>query len=191
VKRFRRAAGDAELAARAQKGDVSAFEAIYERHVPGVRRVLASYAGPDRDALDDLTQDVFYRVIDGIGSYVPSRPFSHWLYTIALNVGRNHTRQRSKLVILDPDAFEGVSRGREAAADWKEELVAITLIRLVTRLPVRMREVVSLRIGSEMSYSEVAEVLNIPEATARRRMHDAIAALRAQIRGAESKEGKR
>lgn len=179
---------DIELVALAKEGDASAFEDIYDRHVSGVVRALASFVGPDRDALDDLTQDVFYRVIDGIGSYTPSRPFSHWLYTIALNVGRNHVRERSKLVVLDPAAFDGISSGREAPADWNDELVEVRLMRLVTGLPEHMREVVSLRIGSAMSYGEIAEVLGISEGTARSRMHAAVASLRSQIGGVRSKK---
>jgi RNA polymerase sigma-70 factor (ECF subfamily) len=186
VKERRKNLSDADLAVLAQQGDVSAFEEIYERHVSGVRRVLASFAGPDRDALDDLTQDVFYRVIDGIESYVPNRPFSRWLYTVALNVGRNHARQRSKLVVLDPAEFDGLLN--DELASRSEELLEFTLMRLVTRLPEHMREVVSLRIGSAMSYGEIAEVLGIPEGTARSRMHGAITILRGQIGGVQSKK---
>jgi RNA polymerase sigma-70 factor (ECF subfamily) len=188
VKKERQDLDDTELVIMAQEGDVSAFEAIYDRHLSGVTRVLASYAGPDRDALDDLTQDVFYRVIDRIGSYVPRRPFSHWLYTIALNVGRNHTRQRSKFVVLDPTEFDGISNEREEPPKWPEELVEVTLMRMVTGLPDHMREVVSLRVGSGMSYGEIAEVLGIPEGTARSRMHGAVAILRAQMSGEQSKK---
>lgn len=179
---------DKDLAALAQQGDVSAFEELYDRHVSGVARALASYAGPDRDALDDLTQDVFFRVIDGIASYVPSHPFSHWLYTIALNVGRNHAQRKSKLVLLDPNEFEGISRGRDETVTWSEEIMEVTLMRLAARLPVHLREVVALRIGSGMPYGEIAEVLGIPEGTARRRMHSAVVALRGQIAGLSSRK---
>ena len=172
---------DTELAALARGGDASAFEAIYDRHAAGVSRALASYAGPDRDVLDDLTQDVFFRVIDGIASYVPSHPFSHWLYTIALNVGRNHVRRQSKIVFLDPHEVEGVSSGMDGGADWSEVVIGAKLMQLVARLPEAMREVVSLRIGSGMSYREIAEFLGIPDGTARSRMHNALGILRRQI----------
>ncbi|MCK5407275.1 MAG: hypothetical protein KAJ37_07470, partial [Candidatus Krumholzibacteria bacterium] len=55
---------------------------------------------------------------------------------------------------------------------------AQTLTRLVAGLPMQMREVVSLRIGSDMSYGEIAEMLGIPEGTARSRMHNAVKILR-------------
>jgi RNA polymerase sigma-70 factor (ECF subfamily) len=171
---------DAELVALAQDGDADAFEAIYDRHAPGVARALASFAGPDRDLLDDLTQDVFFRVIKGLRSYTPSHPFTHWLFTIALNVGRNHARRHSKVIPVNPVELEGAVDERDSSTGWSEEVVARTLMKLVARLPVQMREVVSLRIGSEMSYGDIAELLGIPEGTARSRMHNAVRVLRDQ-----------
>lgn len=176
--------GDAELVRRAQDGSAAAFEAIYERHASGVARALASFAGPDRDLLDDLVQDVFLRVIRGLPSYTASHPFPHWLYTIALNVGRNHARRQSKVVPVNPSDLEAMA-GAGAPAD---ETASVTLTRLVSRLPVAMREVVSLRAGADMSYGEIAEVLGIPEGTARSRMHNALRLLRSR---AETDQGRR
>ena len=172
---------DTELALLAKDGDSSAFEEIYDRHASGIARVLASYAGPDRDILDDLTQEVFFRVIDSLTSYVPSHPFPHWLYTIALNVGRNHIRRRSKVISVDPRELDSISSDQDRIGDWSEEIIEVTLIRLVTHLPDHMREVVSLRIGSGMPYGEIAEVLGIPEGTARSRMHHAVRILREKV----------
>ncbi len=185
---------DTELIVIAQKGDISAFEEIYDRHAPGVARALASFAGPDRDLLDDLTQDVFLRVIKGLASYIPSHPFSHWLYTIALNIGRNYARKQSRIVPVNPFEFDTVSYAQDEGTAWSEEKMAKTLTRLVAGLPIQMREVVSLRIGSEMSYGEIAEVLGIPEGTARSRMHNAIQILREKygiINGKRRKENER
>lgn len=182
---------DADLASLAKEGDVSAFEAIYDRHAAGVARALATYAGPDRDILDDLTQEVFFRVIDRIGSYVPSHPFAHWLYTIALNVGRNHVRQGSKLVLLEPNEFDGMPGKNHRSADWSEEILEIRLMRLAVQLPDRLREVVSLRIGSGMSHGEIAEILGIPEGTARSRMYNALGILRRRLGIKDTKEEQR
>jgi RNA polymerase sigma-70 factor (ECF subfamily) len=181
VNREKAGLSDTELAVLAQEGDASAFEVIYDRHAAGISRALASYAGPDRDVLDDLTQDVFFRVIEGIAAYMPSHPFSHWLYTIALNVGRNYVRCQSKVVFLDPIEVEGVSSGTDGGADWSEAVIGAKLMQLVARLPEAMREVVSLRIGSGMSYGEIAELLGIPDGTARSRMHNALGMLKRQI----------
>jgi RNA polymerase sigma-70 factor (ECF subfamily) len=172
---------DADLVARAQDGDRAAFVEIYDRHAAGVAGVLASFAGPDRDALDDLTQEVFFRVIDKIGSYRPSRPFAHWLYTIALNVGRNHARRLQKIVRLEPDHFETIAATNEVGSSWSEAVLSLTLAGMVARLSDPIKQVVSLRIGADLPFAEIAEVLGIPEGTARRRMHTAVQTLRSQI----------
>ncbi len=172
---------DEELAGLAQGGDSDAFGQLYDRHVTGVGRALASFAGPDRDTLDDLIHDVFYRVIDNIRSYTPSHPFSHWLYTVALNVGRNYVRRRSKVVLLEPDDFNGYSNNNDRVPDLSEELIELNLIKQVNRLPAHQQEVVSLRIGSSLSYGEIGRMLDIPEGTARGRMHQALTSLRAGL----------
>jgi RNA polymerase sigma-70 factor (ECF subfamily) len=179
---------DTELAILAQEGDKAAFEEIYNRHSEGVARTVATFAGPDRDAVDDLVQDVFYRVIDRITSYVPSHPLAHWLYTIALNTGRNYARQRSKVVTIDPGEFDDLSLDDSDPGDLAHGFEEAALFRLVTRLPDRNREVLSLRIGSGMSYGEIAETLGIPEGTARSRMHHALALLRDKMGITDSKE---
>lgn len=169
---------DTDLALRAKEGDISAFEEIYDRHAAGVARALASFAGPDRDVVDDLTQEVFLRVVEGLTSYVPDRPFAHWLYTVALNVGRNHARRSARVLAVDPLELEGVPEKRHRTMDWPDEVLASRLVRLVSILPDHMRDVVSLRIGAGMPFGEIAEMLGIPEGTARSRMHHALKILR-------------
>lgn len=163
---------DEQLVVLARDGSSEAFAEVYGRHAPGVARALASFAGTDRDLLDDLVQDVFLRVTRGLASYEPSRPFAHWLYTVALNVGRNHARRSAAVIPVDPADLDDVA----AAGGGTDETISLT--RLVARLPVAMREVVSLRVGSEMSYGEIADLLGIPEGTARSRMHNALQLLR-------------
>lgn len=173
---------DTELALRAQRGNASAFEEIYARHAGGVAKALATFAGPDRDLLDDLTQDVFFRVIKGLASFTPSHPFPHWLYTITLNVGRNHARRQNKVIPVNPAELDDIPHIRAPDSDWSDDVIARTLTDLTSRLPVEMREVISLRVGSEMSYGEIAEVLGIPEGTAKSRMFNAVKVLRSKLR---------
>lgn len=172
---------DATLVVKAKAGDAAAFEALYDRHVSGIARTLASFAGPDRDLLDDLTQEVFFRAIERLASYEPVRPFAHWLYTIALNVGRNHVRNHRKIVLLEPDQLDRVADARVAARELPDELIGLALMREVAKLPRELREVVSLRIGSILPYGEIGNLLGIPEGTARSRMHTALNLLKERM----------
>ena len=178
-------AGDAGLVILAKKGEAGAFEKLYDRHAEGVARALSSYAGPDREAVNDLTQEVFCRVIASLSSYRPLRPFAHWLYTITLNVGRNYVRARSREIPVDPGDLEGTASGGRPPGDLSREALAVRLVRFASHLPEHMREVVSLRIGGGLPYGEIGEMLGIPEGTARSRMHYAMKALREK---AERKE---
>ena len=171
---------DTELALLARDGNAAAFEEIYDRHAPGVARALASFAGADADALDDLVQDVFFKAVEGLSSYAPLRPFPHWLYTIALNTGRNHVRDRARELPVDASELESVP-ARDGGADCSDNILGARLVRLVAALPEHVREVVSLRIGSDLPYGEIGEILGIAEGTARSRMHSALASLREQL----------
>lgn len=172
---------DTELALLARDGSAAAFEEIYDRHATGVARALASFAGADADALDDLVQDVFFKVIDGLAGFVPRRPFAHWLFTIALNTGRNHVRARARELSIHPADLEAMTSWENGAAECPDDLLGARLVRLVASLPEQLREIVSLRIGSDLSYDEIGEILGIPEGTARSRMHNALERLREQL----------
>ncbi len=168
---------DEKLVDLAKAGDARAFEELYDRYASGVAKTVESFAGPDRDTIDDLTQEVFFKVIKNISSYSPSHPFANWLFTIALNTGRNHARKRSKIIFLDNDDIETLAAKR--MDERSNEALAGALMRRVTRLPVQMIDVVSLRISAGMSYGEIGIMLGIPEGTARSRMHGALQILRA------------
>ena len=181
---------DTELALLARDGDARAFEEMYDRHAPGVARALASYAGADADSLDDLVQEVFFKVIEGLSSYGPSRAFPHWLYTVALNTGRNYVRYRGREISVDPSELESWRLSEEGAPDRTDGILGARLVRLVASLSEEMRAVVALRIGSDMSYGDIGVVLGIPEGTARSRMHNALAILRTRL-GAASPESEK
>ncbi|MGD1047900.1 MAG: RNA polymerase sigma factor [Candidatus Krumholzibacteriaceae bacterium] len=181
---------DAELALLARDGNAAAFEEIYDRHAPGVARALASFVGGDTDSLEDLVQEVFFRVIDGIASYVPERPFPNWLYTVALNTGRNHVRDHAMELPVDPSELDSMPLVGNESVDCPDDLIGARLLRLVTALPEELREVVFLRIGADLAYGEIGEILGIPEGTARSRMHNAIANLRERL-GVANPESKK
>jgi RNA polymerase sigma-70 factor (ECF subfamily) len=181
---------DTELALLARDGNAAAFEEIYDRHAPGVARALASFAGTDASALDDLVQDVFFKVIEGLESYVPRRPFPSWLFTIALNTGRNHVRDRAREVCVDPSDLDSMPFAGNGSFDCPDDVIGAKLMRLVASLPEQLREVVFLRIGADLAYGEIGDILGIHEGTARSRMHNAVASLRERlgVAGPESKK---
>src|ERR1700687_6200599 len=72
------------LAARAASGDLAAFEALYRRHEGHVFAVCLRLAG-DRGRASELTQDVFVRLWERIGSWRGESAFGSWLHRLAVN----------------------------------------------------------------------------------------------------------
>src|SRR5215217_2980550 len=79
-----RAAVGADCVARAAAGDVRAFEELYRVHLPRVHSLVRRMTG-GRDA-EELTQDVFVRLWQKLGSFRGDSAFSTWLHRLAVNV---------------------------------------------------------------------------------------------------------
>lgn len=88
------AADDAACARHAQQGDRAALEALVQRHQRAVARLLWRFAR-SRSDLDDLVQDTFLRMIRGLHTWQPDRPFLYWLLRIAANTGRDYCRRNN------------------------------------------------------------------------------------------------
>lgn len=179
---------DNQLAVMAAGGRQDAFELLYDRHCKSVARALAPFAECDQDVVDDLTQEVFIKVIKGLKSYEPKKPFRCWLYTVALNVGRNYIRSRSGIKLVEPGELEQVPANQDGHPGWARELLGMSAMKAAGKLPEHLRDILALRVSSGMPYSEIGEITGIPEGTARRRMHQALNRIRTTLGLAGEKE---
>src|SRR5215217_9572223 len=121
-----RPSASADCVQRAASGDVRAFEELYHAHLPRVHSLVRRMTG-GRDA-DELTQDIFVRVWQKLGTFRGDSAFSTWLHRLAVNVVierfRSETLRRQRLRDGD-DLFEtiaGPSRSRDFAMDFEAAL---------------------------------------------------------------------
>jgi RNA polymerase sigma-70 factor (ECF subfamily) len=156
-----------------QSGSEAAFDRIVHSFYGCVRGYLHRYL---RDSLraEDLTQEVFVRVFRSRRRYRPTAGFRTWLYTIASRLAMNEIRglRRRKRVFADPPELTcGAERSAWASfADRREpspearaegrELEEV-LDRLIDELPPNQRAAVLLNRMEDLSYSAVAEALNV------------------------------
>lgn len=97
-------------AARAAKGDRRAFERLYRGHVDRVFSVCVRMVG-DRARAEELTQDVFVRAWEKLGTFRGDAAFSTWLHRLAVNVVLNERqvegrrRKREDDGVVDMDAI--------------------------------------------------------------------------------------
>lgn len=144
-------ASDANLIAAFRKGDESAFEVLYGRHYPTVLNVAYRMLG-DRDAAEDLAQDVFVKLYTSPGSYRPTAKLSTWLYRVTHNAFIDELRKRkNRPVELVPDIHSPGASEQSDLADAVQTALA--------SLPEKQRAAVVLQRYEGLSYQEIAEVL--------------------------------
>ncbi len=160
---------DEDLMSAFQRGSREAFDALFERYRGPLygffRRRLAM-----RERAQDLTQDTFIAVMRGSARYVPSALVRTYLYGIALKLLAAERRRQAK------DGLPGPARELQSEETHDESL---WVQQALTRLDAQEREVLMLREYEELSYAEIAELLNIPVNTVRSRLFRSRLALKA------------
>jgi RNA polymerase sigma-70 factor (ECF subfamily) len=177
---------DVVLMLRVRNGDHAAFDALIDRYRKPLLNVIARTIGRDADA-EDLAQDVFVRVYRSAPRYEPTAKFSTWLYTIARRVCLSHARAQSLRRWLslssetaDPDVAPNDPpdpRTPDPAQDAERRELRRVVAQAVAALPERLRFAVVLRRYEELSYEEIAAVLNCSVTAAKLRVHRANALL--------------
>lgn len=169
-----------ELVARAQRGDVSAFEGLYVRHVDRVYAYLASTVGNRHDA-EDLTVQTFVRVLESIGRFEQrSTPFEAWLFRIARNLAIDHFRRSRRVEPAEAPPPEGPAQP-SAEEQALAKLDDRRLLAHMRRLPAPQRQVLGLKFLLSLSNAEAAAVLEKTEGAVKALQHRALESLHRHV----------
>ena len=154
------------------------FEALYEAHAQALFGFLAYRTG-DRVLAEDLLADTFEKALRGRRGFDRRRASEKtWLYSIALNVLRDHVRRRQ----AEGRAYEKAEGAAEALPDPFADLEhRDQLSRALGVLSPEEREAVALRFGADLSVPEIAKVLGLELTTAEGRVYRALRKLRAEL----------
>lgn len=152
-----------DLILQAKQGDSEAVAALYELHRLGIYRYLYYRTG-DIQVADDLTSEVFLRMIRALSGYRQQDvAFQAWLYQIAHNLLNDHYRKVRvrNHIELEENLMENPQTDRSRPVE--RALNSVTLQRALERLSVEQRDVIVMRFISGMPISEVAQTLNKTE----------------------------
>jgi RNA polymerase sigma-70 factor, ECF subfamily len=162
--------------ALAAAGDVSAFERVYQAHLPRVHSLVRRMTG-GRDT-DEVTQDVFVRVWQKLGTFRGDSAFSTWLHRLAVNVVierfRAETLRRQRIREGD-DIFDTIAaplRSRDLSMDFEAALA---------KLPDGAREIFVLHDVEGHKHHEIASLLDISVGTSKAQLHRARMMLRRHL----------
>ena len=135
----------------------------------------------DREAAEDVTQEVFIKVWRALPRYDGRASMSTWIYTIARNASLSALRsRRPQSSLSDAEVMEAVE-GVDPAPSADAGVDRAAILRLVEQLPTRQRQVIMLFYMEEQSHEEVAAMLAMPVGTVKTLLHRARARLSAAV----------
>ena len=168
---------------QAQKGDLQAFQRLWEDAWPRMKR-LASHLCGDPAQADDLVQATFIQAWKALPTLREPGAFVGWLRRILVNRTRDHWRAQKPVSSLDDDdSFEPVDL-EPLVHETMETLERHEAVRqAVASLPEAQRSVVALYYLEEMDVLEVAATLDLPKGTVLSRLSRGREALRIRLAG--------
>ncbi len=177
-----------DLVARAQRGDVDAYEQLVRAYQRIAFRTAFLLSGNASDA-EEAAQDGFVKAYRALARFRRGSPFRPWLLQIVANEAHNRRRsagRRENLVLRT--AAE--SRPGDAAPSPEAAFLATegraTLLEAVNGLREEERDVIVLRFFLELSEAETAAALGIPAGTAKSRLARGLERLRAQMEAVDA-----
>ena len=181
---------DTRLMVRFRKGDKDAFKALFEKYNRPVFQFCFRFLGNSHDA-EDITQDTFIQVFQAAPQYEPRSKFSTWLYTIAKNLCLNRLRagrretpdntcatqdeESSRL----KDKLNSGNPGPDRQLEQKE--LSKIVQEAVQALPESIRLPLILRRYQDLSYNEIAAIMEISVTAVKLRLHRAKSMLASKL----------
>ena len=165
---------DADLVQRCRDGDRRAFDRLVMRYQKPVFNAALRMLRNPEDARD-VAQTVFLKVFEHLSQFDPNLKFYSWLYRIALNESINylgHLKPTEAISGHEVDRAAGVERQVES------EQTSRVIEQALMRIQPKHRAVIVLRHFQQLSYQDMAEILELPEKTVKSRLHTARLQLR-------------
>jgi RNA polymerase sigma-70 factor (ECF subfamily) len=148
---------DDQLVDGCKRGNLRAFEHLYEIHASRMKSIAFHMLDSQADA-EDAVQETFLKVYRSVGSFEGQSSLGTWIYRILLNTCYDQGRKRQRLKEAGPPP---------EVASRSDVPLRITLERAINRLNDRHRTVFLLFEVEGLKHSEIASILEVPEGTSR------------------------
>lgn len=142
---------------------MNAMEQIYLEHAKTVYGFLLSRTR-DPDLAEELTQETFFQAVKGIDQFEGNSSISTWLCAIAKNLWREHLRKQAKQnAFLNECSAPPSIAEDDSSLEWDD----VEVLKAVHQLSEPMREVMYLRLSSNLTFRQIGEILGKSENWAR------------------------
>lgn len=178
---------DEQILARALTGDAEAFGEIVKRWERRIFALAYGMLGREEDARD-ATQETFLAAFRSLRGFRGEAKVSSWLHRIAVNqciTRQRRAKVRNEAAIDDEEerhanSFSAPLKYSPArVAEGQEHIEAVR--RAVSALPIELRQVVLMKEFEELTFREIAEVLDLPLSTVKSRLYTAMKQLQLRL----------
>lgn len=172
---------DVEIVAGIMQGNRQAYALLVDRYKGPVFNLALRMTGSREDA-NDLAQEIFIRAYQNLHRYDPQKKYFTWLYTMGINLIRNHLKKKARQITVNTLSEEKQSVFQNSAAgdDPAEDNLA-GLERAMIALTVEAREALVLKYQQGMTFEEVAEITGASVSAVKMRVYRALEQLREML----------
>ena len=150
-------------------GDVNAFEVLVKKYEKMIYN-LALTKLRNKENAQDIAQECFLRAYKMLRSYRTESAFSTWIYRICQNLIYDHYRKEKKLTTVEfPEAEIEDENGDPSDRLIRSEKIK-KIREIIDSLPDDLREIIVLRDLNDISYADIAEMLDIEMGTVKSRL---------------------
>ena len=165
-----------EIIQRILDGNREEFSFFIDKYQGPIYNLVYRLTGSRHDA-EDLAQETFIKAYKSLSNFQTKKKFFSWLYTIALNLTRNHFKKKKPLLVenvedLKPDNLQCDKNNPEINVIKQEQAQA--LARTIQKLPIALREAVILRYYFYLPFEEIARISCISLSGAKMRVYRAL-----------------
>lgn len=166
---------DDDLVAEIRLGFKSSFSELVKRHQKGLMRMSLRFV-KDMDIAQDVVQEAFIKSYEKLNSFEGRSSFKSWLYQIAVNTAKNKLRDNKHNTTDVEEVHLAVSAVAETTL--VHTAVSEVLQTEVDKLPFRQKTALVLRIYEDLSFKEIADIMECPYDTAKANYRHALMKLK-------------
>lgn len=169
---------DLEVVNQVRSGDRKAFSLLVRRHQKSLLRLSIRFV-KDVDTAEDVVQESFIKAYERLASFEARASFKSWLFQIAVNTAKNKLRDRRNGTCDIEDIPLAVSA--KAESGLIHNAIAQLVQKHVDNLPFKQKTALTLRIYEDLSFKEIAEIMDCPYDTAKANYRHALMRLREEL----------
>ncbi|MBL7545174.1 MAG: sigma-70 family RNA polymerase sigma factor [Bdellovibrionaceae bacterium] len=166
---------DSDLVQEIKIGNRKAFSEIVKRHQKSLLRMSLRFVR-DLDMAEDVVQESFIKAYEKLNAFEGRSTFKSWLFQIAVNTAKNKLRERKRLT-TDIDSIQ-LAVGAVAETSLVHSALSQEIQEEIDKLPTKQRTALILRVYEDLSFKEIADIMECPYDTAKANYRHALIKLK-------------